>query len=221
MKSGVLPQVLAEVARRYGVTEGALLSPSREPRVAAGRKWVAKTLRDHGWSLAQIGRALNMSRQSAHEASRKAAPWEQERVEDRLEAAEASLRRYLGIELHAEISAKTGLSRSFALWFTILVEACPRTLSTDSWLSQYEHACELQRIEVGELNEVSVRQAVLRIRKQFDEVGLPDPIETIAAGGYRLSADIQGWTAANFGRPAHLVTKKASGGSPDSLLTAA
>jgi hypothetical protein len=203
----ILQTVVREACRRHGVTEAEILHPRGSARVSRARKEVAQALKlQHGWSYGQVARVLRCTRPAVLKLTRQPAP--EPDLVDKVESLELSLRRYLGLDLAPEISAKTGLGRSFSLWLSLLVEAYPRTLSTDTMLSMYEHAAELSRMETGDLNENSVRVAVLRIRRHFSDIGLADPVETVSAGGYRLAAGVASWMAANFGRPANVVFEK-------------
>lgn len=202
----ILQTLVREVCRDHGVTEVEILRPRASMRVSQARKEIAQRLKlEHGWSYGQIARVLRCRRSAIQHAL--ASPVKRD-AEQRVEGLEATLRRYLGLDLAPEIAAKTGLSRSFSLWLSILVEAYPRTLSAERMLEQYEHAAEILRVETGDLSDNTVRVAVLRIRRHFAEVGLADPIETVASCGYRLAPDVVGWMAANFGKPASVVFAK-------------
>lgn len=211
--SAAARKLVNDILEPHGFMFEDLVSRSRHPHLdrLRGRCYL-ELEQKREWSHQQIGFLVNRDRRTISNVIRKqrSQPMRQ-KTGDTVEELRAQIRRLSGVELAPRLTKELDLKLWQSIFLAILAETYPRVLTPDALLELYEEgAVRIGYREHGDdvdLSREMMRQFIYRVRRHFQDRGLPNPLTSVRPGMVVLSDEIAPWMQAQFGRPFSVKTE--------------
>jgi hypothetical protein len=199
--------ILARIAEEHGYSIDALRGRSQEERLCRARARAMKALRERGWSIRRIGAYFGNRTPGAihyilcHVKERQQSVQSYLEHPDLIHEVEAQLRRITGVNLTHQVAYQLSIPTWQAIFLSILMEAYPNVRTAEQIMEAYEAASERLNQESNGAMDSQIRTFNYHIRKRFEALGLPEPVDAIRPRGFVLTYAAAVWLHNQFGRP--------------------
>lgn len=199
--------IVARIAEEHGYSVEALRGRSQEERLCRARARAMKALRERGWSIRRLGTYFGNRTPGAIHYILCHVKERQQSVQAYLEhpelvhEVEAQLRRITGVNLTHQVAYQLAIPTWQAIFLSILMEAYPNVRTAEQIMEAYEAASERLNQESNGAMDSQIRTFNYHIRKRFEALGLPEPVDAIRPRGFVLTYPAAVWLHNQFGRP--------------------
>lgn len=199
--------IMAQIAEQHGYSVEALRGRSQEEGVCRARARAMKALRERGWSVRKLGAYFGgRSASTVHnilchvnERQQSVRPYYEH--PELVHEVEAQIRRITGVNLTHQVAYQLSIPTWQAIFLSILMEAYPNVRTAEQIMEAYEAASERLNQESNGAMDSQIRTFNYHIRKRFEALGLPEPVDAIRPRGFVLTYAAAVWLQNQFGRP--------------------